>query len=117
MTMDGSRPLRYVASWDSDEVSLLGWLPAGTALLAARLTDGGHSEEILRIEPDGSASVVGVSPFRPRRGNRNFQGAHRSRLVFSPAGNRLAHDVDAGQELWRMDGLHELFARDAAGRR
>jgi Tol biopolymer transport system component len=117
MMIDGSQPLRHVASWDCDEVSLLGWLPAGTALLAARLSNDGMSEEILRVELDGSATMVGISPFRPRRGNRNFQGSHRSRLVFSPAGNRLAHDVDAGQELWRMDGLHELFARDAAGRR
>jgi Tol biopolymer transport system component len=117
MTLDGSQPLRYVASWDYDAVSLLGWLPAGTALLAARLTDGGAREEILRIGLDGSVTVVGVSPFRPIRTNASFQGRGRSRLVLSPAGNRLVHHVDAGEELWRMDGLHELFGRNAAGRR
>jgi Tol biopolymer transport system component len=117
MTMDGSRPLRSVASWDYDAVSLLGWLPAGNALLAARLTKDGTGEEILRIELDGFFTVTGVSPFRPMRG-RPVQGAYRSRLVLSPAGNRLSHAVHStGQELWRMDGLHELFARDAASRR
>jgi hypothetical protein len=46
------------------------------------------------------------------------QGYRRSRLVLSPAGNRLAHHVDASrEELWRMDGLHELFARNGSGRR
>jgi Tol biopolymer transport system component len=117
MTLDGSQPLRHVASWDYDAVSLLGWLPAGTALLAARLTDDGTREEILRIELDGSATVVGVSPFRPIRTTGNVQGRDRSKLVLSPAGNRLVHHVDAGEELWRMDGLHELFASSAAGRR
>ncbi len=126
MRMDGSQPLRYVASWDYDTVSLLGWLPAGNALLGARLTgpysgssgEGGPSEEILRIELDGSATVVGISPFRPVRGAK-VQGFHRSRLVLSPAGNRLAHQhaVDAGHEIWRMDGLHELFANTGDGRR
>jgi Tol biopolymer transport system component len=118
MRMDASQPLRTVASWVYDEVSLLGWLPAGNAVLGARLTDDGTGEEILRIELDGSTSVVGISPFRPRRGAPHFQGANRSRLVLSPAGNRLAHVVnDIGEELWRMDGLHDLFARDAIGRR
>jgi Tol biopolymer transport system component len=117
MTLDGSQPLRYVASWDYDAVSLLGWLPAGTALLAARLMDGGTREEILRIELDGSATVVGVSPFRPIRTSASVQGQGRSKLVLSPAGNRLVHHVDAGEELWRMDGLHELFSRKAADRR
>ena len=126
LRMDGSLPVRYVASWDYDTVSLLGWLPGGNALLGARLTgpysgsraEDGPREEILRIELDGSATVVGTSPFRPGRGAR-VQGYHRSRLVLSPAGNRLAHQhaVDVGQELWRMDGLHALFARDATGRR
>jgi hypothetical protein len=118
MRMDGTQPLRAVASWDYDAVSLLGWLPAGNALLAARLTEDGTDEEILRIELDGSSTVVGISPFRPQRGAQGFQGANRSKLVLSPAGNRLAHHVSAaGEELWRMDGLHELFASDATGRR
>jgi Tol biopolymer transport system component len=120
MRMDGSAPLRAIATWDhswDDAVSLLGWLPDGNALLAARLTEDGSGEEILRIELDGSATVVGVSPFRPRRGGR-VPGYHRSRLVLSPAGNRLVHVVDdTVEELWRMDGLHELFAGDAGGRR
>ncbi len=126
MRMDGSLPVRYVGSWEYDTVSLLGWLPAGNALLGARLTgpySGGFteewpSEEILRIELNGSTTVVGASPFRPGRGAR-VQGDHRSRLVLSPAGNRLLHHhaVDAGQELWRMDGLHELFANEPPERR
>ena len=120
MRMDGSQPLRAIASWDhswDDAVSLLGWLPAGHALLGARLTEDGTGEEILRIELDGSTTVVGISPFPPRRGAR-VQGYHRSRLVLSPAGNRLAHRVsDIGEELWRMEGLRELFADDAGGRR
>lgn len=126
MRMDGSEPIRYVASWDYDEVSLLGWLPAGNALLAARLTgpytsgdaEDGPGEEILRIELDGSATLLGLSPFRPGRGVKHVPGAHRSRLLLSPAGNGLAHSVsESGQELWRMDGLHELFAEDTTGRR
>ena len=120
MTMDGSQPLRAVASWDhdwDDAVSLLGWLPAGNALLGARLTEDGTGEEILRIELDGSTTVVGISPFPPSRGAR-VEGYHRSRLILSPAGNRFAHFVeDTGEELWRMDGLLELFAEDAGGRR
>jgi Tol biopolymer transport system component len=117
MSMDGSRPLRSVASWAYDAVSLLGWLPAGSALLGARLTEDRKGEEILRIELDGTVTVVGMSPFPPTRGAR-VQGYHRTRLVLSPAGNRLAHHVsDSGEELWRMDGLHELFAREAVGRR
>jgi Tol biopolymer transport system component len=117
LTLDGSQPLRYVASWDYDSVSLLEWLPAGRALLAARLTDDGTREEILRIELDGSVTVVGISPFRPIRGSPDIQGSYRSRLVLSPAGNRIVHYVDAGEELWRMDGLHELFGRQTTGRR
>jgi hypothetical protein len=117
MTLDGSQPIRHVASWAHDEVSLLGWLPAGTALLAARLTADGTREEILRIELDGSATIVGISPFPPFRGSATRQGAHRSRLVLSPAGNRIVHHVDAGAELWRMDGLHELFDSGSSGRR
>lgn len=120
MRMDGSQPLRAIANWDhdwDDAVSLLGWLPAGNALLGARLTEDGTGEEILRIDLDGSTAVVGLSPFRPQRGQR-VQGYHRSRLVLSPAANRLAHRVsDIGEELWRMDGLPELFADEAAGRR
>jgi hypothetical protein len=117
MRLDGSQPLRLVTSWEYDAVSLLGWLPAGNAMLGARLTEDGKGEEILRIELDGSVVVTGISPFHPMRGSR-VQGHHRSRLVLSPAGNRLAHHVsDYGEELWRMDGLHELFARDAVGRR
>jgi Tol biopolymer transport system component len=118
MRLDGSQPLRAVAGWDPDEVTLLGWLPAGNALLAARLTADRQAEEILRVELDGSVTLVGVSPFRPARGVRTVPGYNRSRLVLSPAGNRLVHTVsDIGQEVWRMDGLHELFANDAAGRR
>jgi Tol biopolymer transport system component len=118
MRMDGSQPLRPVARWAPDEVTLLGWLPAGNALLGARLTEDGNAEEILRVELDGSVTVVGVSPFRPGRGTSTLPGFYRSRLVLSPAGNRLVHTVsDLGEELWRMDGLHELFARDANGRR
>jgi len=114
--MDGSEPLRAIAGWDH-AVTLLGWLPAGNALLATRFTEDRTAEEILRIELDGSTTVVGISPFRPQRGV-NIPGANRSRLLLSPAGNRLVHDVvDTGQELWRMDGLHELFANDSAGRR
>jgi hypothetical protein len=117
MRMDGTQPLRAVASWDYDAVSLLGWLPAGNALLAARLTEDGTNEEILRIELDGSSTVIGISPFTPHRG-QPVQGFNRTRLVLSPAANRLAHHVSAtGEELWRMDGLHELFAGDATGRR
>jgi Tol biopolymer transport system component len=117
MRLDGSQPLRSVASWDYDAVTLLGWLPAGTSLLASRLTEDNTGEEILRIGFDGSVTVVGMSPFRPVRGNP-VQGANRSRLVLSPAGNRLAHEVyNLGEELWRMDGLHELFASDTVGRR
>jgi Tol biopolymer transport system component len=117
MRMDGQQPLRYIASWVYDAVSLLGWLPAGNALLAARLTEDRTGEEILRIALDGSTTVVGISPFRPMRG-APVQGYNRSRLVLSPAGNRLTHAVSAvGEELWRMDGLHQLFATDAAVRR
>jgi Tol biopolymer transport system component len=117
MSLAGSQPLRAVARWDTDEVTVLGWLPAGNALLAARLTADGQAEEILRVELDGSTTVVGISPFRPERGARR-PGFHRSRLVLSPAGNRLANTVYGnGEELWRMDGLHELFASDATGRR
>jgi Tol biopolymer transport system component len=124
MRMDGSQPLQAVTSWDYDAISLLGWLPAGNALLASRLS-GPYSgraedkpgEEILRIELDGSLTVVGMSPFPPVRGAR-VQGYHRTRLVLSPVGNRLAHHIsDSGEELWRMDGLHELFASDTTGRR
>jgi len=116
MSMDGSGPVRAVASWDH-EVTLLGWLPAGNTLLAARLTEDGTAEEILRIELDGSTTVVGISPFRPQRG-QSLPGSYRSRLFLSPTGTRLVHDVvDTGQELWRMDGLHELFAKDGDGRR
>jgi Tol biopolymer transport system component len=115
MQIDGSQPLKAVASWRYDAVSLLGWLPAGNALLAARLTEDGTGEEILRVGLDGVVTVVGMSPFRPVRG-QPVQGAYRSRLVLSPAGNRLAHAVhNTGEELWRMDGLHELFGRNAAG--
>lgn len=65
-----------------------------------------------------AATVVGVSPFQPRRGQRGAKGQNRSRLVLSPAGNRLAYVVsDMGRELWRMDGLSELFAKEAIGRR
>jgi hypothetical protein len=118
MRMDGSKALRAVARWDPDEVTLLGWLPAGRALLATRLTEDGKAEEILRVELDGSTFVVGISPFRPRRGARTVPGYYRSRLVLSPAGNRLVHDVtDMGEELWRMDGLHELFDNAGSGRR
>jgi hypothetical protein len=117
MRLDGTQPLRSVANWACDAISLLGWLPGGNALLAARLTEDGTGEEILRIGLDGSLTVVGLSPFRPMRG-RPVQGYNRTRLVLSPAGNRLAHHVIAvGEELWRMDGLHELFALDNAGRR
>jgi hypothetical protein len=124
LRMDGSQTLQAVASWDYDAISLLGWLPAGNALLASRLSGpyAGRAadkpgEEILRIELDGTVTVVGMSPFPPRRGAR-VQGYHRTRLVFSPAGNRLAHILAAsGEELWRMDGLHELFGSSAAGRR
>jgi len=117
LDMDGSRPLRALASWDYDAVSLLGWLPGGNALLAARLTDNGTAEEILRIELDGSTTVVGISPFRPQRGMR-VQGYYRSRLNLAPAGNRLTHWVsNVGEELWRMDGLHALFNNDTRGRR
>ena len=120
MRMDVPQTLRAVAGWDhswDDAVSLLGWLPAGHALLGARLTEDGSGEEILRIELDGSATVVGISPFPPRRGQRG-EGFHRSRLMLSPAGNRLSHLVnDTGRELWRMDGLPELFADDSTGRR
>jgi hypothetical protein len=117
MRMDGSQPLQSVASWVYDAISLLGWLPAGNALLAARLTDDGTGEEILRIGLDGSITVVGLSPFRPMRG-QPVQGYYRTRLVLSPAGNRLAHHVIAtGEELWRMDGLHEWFGREGGGRR
>jgi hypothetical protein len=117
MRMDGSQPLRAVASWDYDVVSLLGWLPSGNSLLAARLKEDGTGEEILRIELDASVTVVGVSPFRPGRGRR-VQGYYRSRLVLSSAGNRLVHLVnDTGEEIWRMDGLHELFVEDTGGRR
>jgi len=113
MRMDGSQPVRTVTSWAYDAISLLGWLPAGHAMLAARLTEDGTAEEILRIEFDGSTTVVGTSPFRPERGQR-VQGAYRSRLVLSPAGNRLAHVVsERGEEVWRMDGLHELFSNAA----
>jgi len=117
LRMDGSEPLRAVATWDPDEVTLLGWLPTGNALLAARLTEDATGEEVLRVELDGSTTVVGISPFTPGRGQR-VQGFYRSRLVLSPAGNRLAHLVsDIGEELWRMDGLHELFANDTNARR
>jgi Tol biopolymer transport system component len=117
ISMDGSQPLRSVANWDYDAVSLLGWLPTGDALLAARMTEDGTREEILRIELDGAVTVSGISPFPPTRGAR-VQGGNRSRLVLSPAGNRLAHHAsDRGEELWRMDGLHALFAREPAGRR
>jgi Tol biopolymer transport system component len=117
MTMDGSKPLRAIARWDTDEVSLLGWLPAGNALLAARLTADGKAEEILRIELDGSTTVAGTSPFRPGRG-ASVPGSRRSRLVLSPAGNRLTHIVSAsGEELWRMDGLYELFGHNPSARR
>jgi Tol biopolymer transport system component len=117
MRMDGPQPPRYVASWVYDAVSLLGWLPAGNALLGARLTEDRTAEEIIRIELDGTNTVVGISPFKPVRG-QPVQGAYRSRLVLSPAGNRLAHQVHQyGEELWRMDGLYELFARDSNGRR
>jgi hypothetical protein len=117
MTMDGSQPLRAVASWDhdSDAVSLLGWLPDGNALLAARLTEDGTGEEILRIELDGSTTVVGISPFRPggARGSGLLPEQAHSLACRKPA----AHfEDDTGQELWRMDGLHELFAEDAGGR-
>ncbi len=115
--MDGSQPLRAIAIWDPDEVSLLGWLPAGNALLAARLTEDPRAEEIIRVEMDGSTTVVGTSPFKPMRGQR-VPGYYRSRLVLSPAGNRLVHTVsNIGEELWRMDGLHELFANEANGQR
>ena len=111
MRMDGSQALRAVTGWDH-AVSLLGWLPSGNALLAARLTEGATREEILRIELDGSSTIVGISPFRIAL------DYYRSRLVLSPAGNRLVGFVhDSGEELWRMDGLHELFATDATGRR
>jgi dipeptidyl aminopeptidase/acylaminoacyl peptidase len=117
MRLDGAQPRRSIATWAYDAISLLGWLPGGNALLAARLTEDGTGEEILRIGLDGSITVVGLSPFRPMRG-RPVQGYNRTRLVLSPAGNRLAHHViAAGEELWRMDGLHELFARDGSGRR
>lgn len=117
LRMDGSRSLRAVASWDTDEVSLLGWLPGGNAVLAASLTEGGESEEILRVALDGSTTVVGMSPFKPGRGQR-IPGYNRSRLVLSPAGNRLAHRIsNKGQELWRMDGLQELFREDTGGGR
>jgi Tol biopolymer transport system component len=116
LSMDGSGPLRAVAGWD-DAVTLLGWLPAGNALLATRFTEDRTGEEILRIELDGSSTVVGISPFPPSRGAR-VEGYHRSRLILSPAGNRLAHfEDDTVQELWRMDGLPELFAEGAGGRR
>jgi hypothetical protein len=66
---------------------------------------------------NGSTTVVGISQFRPERGAR-VPGSHRSRLVLSPAGNRLVNTIDdTGEELLRMDGLHELFASDATARR
>jgi Tol biopolymer transport system component len=110
LSLDGSRPSRSVASWDHP-VSLLGWLPGGNTLLGARLTGDGTGEEIVRIGLDGSTTVVGVLPYRGGPG-------YRSMLMLSPAGNRLVQFVyNTGEELWRMDGLHELFAREAAGRR
>jgi len=111
----GSGQLRAVAGWDR-AVALLGWLPAGNSLVAARLTDDATAEEILRIGLDGTTTVVGISPFPPSRW-APIPGAHRSRLVLSPAGNRLAYQVSGfSEELWRMDGLHELFAGDPKGR-
>jgi hypothetical protein len=112
LQMDGSQRVRAVANW-SPPISLLGWLPAGNALVAARLTPDATGEEILRLGLDGSTTVVGVVPnvVEP-------DYYYRSMLLLSPAGNRLVHFVyDIGEELWRMDGLHELFARDAGGRR
>jgi Tol biopolymer transport system component len=118
MRMNGSAPLRYVASWGYDVVSLLGWLPSGNSLLAARLTEDRAREEILRLDLSGTSTVVGISPFVPSRGSRRAQGYHRSRLELSPAANRLAHSVhDRGEELWRMEGLHSLFGRESPGRR
>ena len=117
MKLDGSHALQAVAGWSYDEVSLLGWLPAGRSLLAARLSDDGTREVILRIELDGSTTEVGVSPFSPQRGAR-VPGGRRSRLLLSPGANWLAHNViDTGGELWRMDGLPELFAHGPPGRR
>jgi Tol biopolymer transport system component len=108
LSLDGSEPGRAVASWDHP-VSVLGWLPAGNTLLAARPTVDGTGEEILRIGLDGSTTVVGVVPYQGEPG-------YRSGLMLSPAGNRLVQFVyDIGEELWRMDGLHELFARDTVG--
>jgi dipeptidyl aminopeptidase/acylaminoacyl peptidase len=110
LQLDGSQPLRAVASWDNP-VSLLGWLPAGNALVAARLTGDAAGEEILRIGLDGSTTVVGVVP-------TVIDPYYRSMLVLSRAGNRLVQFIyDIGEELWRMDGLHELFAGAATGRR
>jgi Tol biopolymer transport system component len=110
LRLDGSQPLRNVASWDHP-VSLLGWLPAGNTLITARPTADGTGEEILRIGLDGSTTVVGVVPYQGEAG-------YRSMLMLSPAGNRLVQFAfNTGEELWRMDGLHELFARDAAARR
>jgi hypothetical protein len=117
LRMDGTQPPRYVASWVYDAVSLLGWLSAGNAMLAARLTEDATGEEILRIELDGSTTVAGFSPFRPQRGQK-VQGYYRSRLILSPTGDRLVHEViDNGEELWRMDGLQALFAEVALERR
>ncbi len=112
MRMDGSQQLKPVANWDYDAVSLLGWLPGGNALLTAGLTEDAKAEEILRVDLDGSTTLVGTSPFRPMRGQKT-QGYYRSRLTLSPAGNRLVHFVsDVGEELWRMDGLHELITSE-----
>jgi hypothetical protein len=119
LRMDGSQALRSVASWDGgdDPVSLLGWLPAANALLGARLTGDGTGEEILRIDLDGTTTVVGISPFEPWGRVRVPGGPVRSRLLLSPGANRLTHLVlDSGGELWRMDGLPELFADHATDR-
>jgi Tol biopolymer transport system component len=109
LSLDGSEPVRAVAGWDHP-VSVLGWLPAGNTLLAARPTVDGTGEEVLRIGLDGSTTIVGVVPYQSEPG-------YRSGLMLSPAGNRLVQFVyDIGEELWRMDGLHELFARESLGR-
>jgi Tol biopolymer transport system component len=116
MRLDGSQPPQFVATWAPDQVTLLGWLPGGNTMLAARLTEDASAEEILRIGMNGTITDVGRSPFIPQRGQK-VQGYYRSRLTLSPAGNRLLHWVsDAGSELWRMDGLPELFANRGSDR-
>jgi hypothetical protein len=97
MPVDGSAPPRAIAVGDNLGIPA-GWLRGSEALLFQRAPDRDRPVELLRIGMDGNVAVAGTLP--PRSSSINVQ----------PGGERLSYIAgELGWELWRMDGLHDLF--------